>query len=1303
MAGEKMSLEPLDLDNYGTWSSRMKYLLIHKGLWEAVQAEEGVGVDRKEDQKALALIGLHVADHHLVMLDACSTAKEAWTALESVYKTRSNARKLQLRKELASLRKEQSEPLSKYVARARSLWNDLTATGHSMALTELTFMVLAGLPKEYETTVAILETSDSELDLDVVTAKLLHTEERLAHMEEGDPKGYTKALFVRGDGGRGQWSGGVGGVGGRRGDNLLPTTKSTTPRYADKECYYCGRKGHIKAECRKKKEDEAAGRGRREVALMAGMDVRAGVATWVLDSGSTRHITPFKFLLEDERSLDKPIKVTFGNNTVAVAASVGNVRMKNSEAAITLQDVLYVPGAVSNLFSVRQAAERGATTKFTGSGCIVEASGGACVAEMKAGPGELYCMDVTYPYLDVKTFLAKETPELWHRRFGHLGYGNLSKLPKIVSGIKVTEEEFKTAADGGLCEPCILSKQHREPFPLTSRERTSRPLELVHMDVCGPMHLASRGGNRYVATFLDDYSRLSIVVPVPTKAAVIPVVKKTIIMLETQSGRKLAAVRTDRGGEYLNAELKDFFAGKGVIHETTAPYTPEQNGAAERLNRTLVERMRAMLLEAGVDQDLWAEAMATACYIRNHSPATAKSKTPYELFWGRVPDVSKMRTFGAQAYVHVPKALRRKLEPVSKKGVFVGYEPHSKAYRVLLEESGKVMVSRDVTIDEAVAGDSTGVCQHQAMGQDGEPTGVCQHQANGLLEEDNEDGEETEGGPPAADEVEERAAQEPEGAMQASRRYPARERRQPGEWYKVNMAQTDYREPTTYEEALASEGAEEWRRAMDEEMASLHANGTWTLEKLPDGIKPIPVKWVFKIKRDATGGVERYKARLVAKGFAQREGIDFNEVYAPVSKHTTLRALLSEVAAEDLELHQLDVKTAFLNGKLEEDIYMVQPPGYVEGGSRMACHLRRALYGLRQAPRAWHTRLKKELEDIGFAASEADPGLYIKKTKTDQVYLLVYVDDILIAAKDIKLVETTKAALLTSFEARDMGDAHIFVGYEIERDRGARRLKIAQRRMASELVTRYGLADGKTKTTPMSTATKLASNETDLLDKEHFGYAELVGSLLYLSVCTRPDIAYAVGVLARFMSKPSTAHWLAAKAVVRYIAGTTDYGIIFGKEEGLHGFCDADYGGDIDTRRSTTGYVFMLNGGVISWSSRLQATVAVSTAEAEYMAAAQAVKEALWLRKLMADLDLGTEAVHLFGDNQSALKLLKNPIASVRSKHIDIAYHFARERVARKEVIFDYCKTDDMTADIMTKALPEPKFKKCLILMGIMA
>ena len=222
---------------------------------------------------------------------------------------------------------------------------------------------------------------------------------------------------------------------------------------------------------------------------------------------------------------------------------------------------------------------------------------------------------------------------------------------------------------------------------------------------------------------------------------------------------------------------------------------------------------------------------------------------------------------------------------------------------------------------------------------------------------------------------------------------------------------------------------------MDDEIASLLSNNTWTLEEVPPGIKPIPVKWVFKVKKDANGNVERYKARLVAKVFKQREGIDFDEIFAPVSKYATLRSLMAVTAAQDLELHQLDIKTAFLNGELEEDVYIQQPPGYESGEPNIACHLQKALYGLRQAPRAWYMRLKEELETYGFRASNADPGLYIRHNKEDTSFIQVYVDDILIATKTLEQVNNIKKELLSSFEARDLGEAHMFLGITIERDR----------------------------------------------------------------------------------------------------------------------------------------------------------------------------------------------------------------------------------------------------------------------------
>ncbi|GAQ93583.1 putative retrotransposon protein [Klebsormidium nitens] len=507
-----------------------------------------------------------------------------------------------------------------------------------------------------------------------------------------------------------------------------------------------------------------------------------------------------------------------------------------------------------------------------------------------------------------------------------------------------------------------------------------------------------------------------------------------------------------------------------------------------------------------------------------------------------------------------------------------------------------------------------------------------------------------------------------------TRRNPPRERRLP-ERFRVNLAAEGVRdnppkgsgehpEPQSYQEAIGGEESELWRLSMDEEMRSLLENGIWELVEKPEGVKPVPMKWVYKIKRDALGNVERYKSRLVAKGYLQKQGIDFQEVYAPVSKHTTLRALLAVLAARDLELHQLDVKTAFLNGELEETIYMKQPQGYEQGGPEMVCLLKRSLYGLRQAPRAWYLRLKEELGLLEFGASVADAALFVGEVDGEEVFLLVWVDDILIATRGKDRVAKMKAHLARTFDMRNLGEATYFLGMELARDREARTLKLTQKKQTGELLGRHGLAGAGAR--------------------------------------GRARFPSAVGALARYTSAPTEAHWAAALGVVRYLAGTAEAGVTFGgSDELLEVFCDADFAGDVDSRRSTTGYVFLMYGGAVSWSSRLQPTVAVSTVEAEFMSAAQAVKEALWFRKLGGDLGLGLGTVPINCDNQGAIQLLKHPVAALRSKHIDVLHHFARERVARKEVGFAYCGTDDMKADIMTKALTPGKFSKCRKEIGI--
>jgi hypothetical protein len=442
----------------------------------------------------------------------------------------------------------------------------------------------------------------------------------------------------------------------------------------------------------------------------------------------------------------------------------------------------------------------------------------------------------------------------------------------------------------------------------------------------------------------------------------------------------------------------------------------------------------------------------------------------------------------------------------------------------------------------------------------------------------------------------------------------------------------------------------------------------------------------------------------VAKGFRQKYGIDYDEVFAPVGKYTTLRALLATVAARNMEPQMLDIKTAFLNGELEEEVYITQPEGYESADKTLVGKLNKTLYGLKQAPRAWHQKLKAELEKLGLQESVADPGLFTNGNCQDPIFVLVYVDDLLIATTTIKAATMLKKAVATLFDARDLGNAELFLGMVITRDRAANTIKLTQERMIKDILLEYDMDNAAPKSVPLSPGTILTKESGSPLDTEAYPYSSLIGSLLYISITTRPDISHAVGALSRYMTAPTTEHWQAAKGIVRYLLGTSSYGLSYSGQELIpKGYCDADFAGDLDTRRSTTGYVFLLNGGAISWASRRQPTVAASTTEAEYMAAAHAAKESLWLRKLFSELCISNTSVPIYGDNQSALRLVKHPVNSARSKHIDVVHHFVRERVARGELSFIYVSTKEQVADALTKALPLEKHAACRNGMGVCA
>jgi Reverse transcriptase (RNA-dependent DNA polymerase)/gag-polypeptide of LTR copia-type/Integrase core domain/GAG-pre-integrase domain len=1384
-----VKIDVLKDNNFDSWCVRIDQLLVLKGLDDIVSSGPHAAVDaangisaamvtqsKKDDKRARALIGAHISDQYIPLYRASATAKALMDSLTSIFQQRSNARRVALRRELNTLGKLPNESLNAYFARASKLRDDLIAIGTAVPEDNIVDAVLAGLPTAYDVNVAIIQSNNQLATLDECLAQLLTVEYKLSKEASGSASAYFSSASS--PSGHFKPKPKFSNSGGRSKKNS----------HKDVICHYCHKPGHIRPNCHKLEADRRAGRVPQKTEPVATVSFASAhmvkVHTeyqnapvdkvhsvcdsssyepdrWVVDTGASRHMACNKELFTNYNAFDYSIvspavTVDVANGNQAIVHGIGDVILTTLvdgvEVQRLLQNVLHVPDLQHNLLSIRALTKNGTLQLlFDENMCTVSLTDIAVLFQAFES-NDLYWVYSTAAPTPAKSNLhanaayvtVHEEMQLWHRRFAHLGWDGLGKLidGDLVSGIVMKRGEATvdamTKIGRPVCEPCLKAKQSREPFRSSSSVSTA-VLDLVHMDLCGPYQEESLGGSRYTATFLDDFSKFSVVRTLSHKSDVTAAIKEVIALLETQTGRKVKVVRTDRGGEYINGALDAYFKQKGIVHQHTVPYSPQQNGSAERLNRTLNDKVRAMLFDAQCDLSLWAEAMYSACHIRNVSPASGIDVTPFQAFYGKKPDVSNLRVFGCQCYVHVPKELRKKLDVRSEEGIFIGYEQASKAYRVLLKDNSKIVVSRDVVFVETPASASPQPVQPNAVNNkqndsvivhvdsDDENNDVglndmpeLQHPVPSDSDTDSDtDEDEDDGGnnAPGSDDGSDHnnpgsdGDDDPPapgaGSGGIGVRRSGRQARPPGEWWKASAntvnASSDI-EPLTVDQALASDAADLWIKAMNEELASLYENDTWTVEPLPDGVRAIPCKWVFKIKRDAQGNIERYKARLVAKGFQQVAGVDYDEVYAPVSKHSSLRALLSIVANDDLELHQLDVKTAFLNGVLEEDIWMTHPPGFQQGvAAGTACKLKKALYGLKQAPRAWHTRLKEELIAMGFVESDADPSLWVLHYKDRSVYVLVYVDDLLIAGKLISDVQHVKDMLMSAFDARDLGEAKYFIGMEIVRDRSAKYLKLVQKKYAEEVVARFGLSDANPTVVPLNPSVKLSrgSDSDVLLDQSVYPYREVVGSLMYLAVCTRPDISQAVGALARYMSCPLKQHWDAAKGVLRYVKGTTDVGIWFGKRGGFQGYCDADYAGDLDTRRSTTGYVFTLHGGAVSWSSRLQPTVAVSTAEAEYMSAASAVKEALWLTKLLRVFGLKVQPVELLSDNQAAIKLIKHPIASMRSKHIDVQHHFVRERAARGEVVFDYCPTSEMVADILTKPLPAMKFKKCMAGMGL--
>jgi hypothetical protein len=473
---------------------------------------------------------------------------------------------------------------------------------------------------------------------------------------------------------------------------------------------------------------------------------------------------------------------------------------------------------------------------------------------------------------------------------------------------------------------------------------------------------------------------------------------------------------------------------------------------------------------------------------------------------------------------------------------------------------------------------------------------------------------------------------------------------------------------------------------MQAELQALEENHTWDIVPCPSTVKPIGSKWVFSVKLRSNGSLECYKARLVALGNKQEYGVDYEETFSPVAKMTTVRTILAIAASQSWQLHQMDVKNAFLHGDLHEEIYMKLPSGMITSSPHNVCKLRRSLYGLKQAPRAWFEKFRSTILSFSFIQSQYDPSLFFHISVSGIVLLLVYVDDIIITGTDCGLITKLQQQLHATFHMKDLGQLTYFLGLEVHhRPNG---IFVNQHKYIQDLITLAGLEDTSSVDTPMEVNVKYRKDEGDLLDDPTL-YRSLVGSLIYLTT-TRPDISYVVHQVSQFMSSPRHLHLAAVRRIIRYLRGSPNRGLFFptGSSLQLVAYSDADWAGCPDTRRSTTGWCMFLGNALISWKCKKQDRVSKSSTEAEYRAMSTACSEIVWLRGLLEELGFPqVTSTPLHADNTSAIQIATNPVFHERTKHIEVDCHFIRNTLENQVISLPHISSDLQIADVFTKAM----------------
>jgi hypothetical protein len=724
-------------------------------------------------------------------------------------------------------------------------------------------------------------------------------------------------------------------------------------------------------------------------------------------------------------------------------------------------------------------------------------------------------------------------------------------------------------------------------------------------------------------------------------------------------------------------------------------------------------------------------------YIANRvAHSTLEGKTPFEYWYGVQPDLGVLRIFGCRAMVKENSPVK-KLDIKAIEMIFLGMSEIQKGYLLLNHQTGKIIVNRNVSFNENAFGIPVNSMEEDLVSSGSEtdevnveaprgpamaPTGlsvpfseitesrgtheteedIMQESSGYQTADDSENYLEEDNGEMnfinQSEQVSEEIQDRNEGFVQeiVPERYNLRS--------KARAYYSDVVEPQSINEALKSPEKDEWKIAMNREYDSLMLNETWDIVSLPPGRKAIGCKWVFKLKRDSSGEIVLFKARLVAKGYHQKYGIDYEETFAPVMHFTSLRILLTIAATKDYEIEHIDVKTAFLNGVLGEEVYMIQPPYYeMKGKENHVCHLKKTIYGLKQSPFEWNREITNFLNVIDLKQLTSEASIF--KDRKTEAMLGLYVDDQQLIGLNGTRKDDIKKLLFGKYRMEDLGPLSQYLGITFTRNRNQKTIFLSQENYIKEILDEFEMTDAKVATTPIEPGHQMLE-ESDGKINVTFPYRQLVGKLIYLSSATRPDIAYTVGVLSRVLDRPQEVHINGAKRLLRYLKYTMGYGLLLGKlnDRGnvfkLKGYSDSSYNDD-QVGKATSGNLSYLGDSCISWKSKKQSVVTTSTQEAEYIALCHETQDLISLKMILEELGVPQEEMIIYEDNKATIALSEAPRRTKRSSHINVKYHYTRQMVQCKEVRLVYCETQNMVADILTKGLHKNQFEKFREALGV--